>query len=72
MTDIKIPHAERTFVEQDPPREILHVVTGLVEHPAEPGFDAGAKHDMMKAIANTVGDRRLDGYVVHWARQANT
>lgn len=70
MAEIDIPHAINTFIQHDSPREILHVVTALAEMHGEPSFDAGAKHDMMVAIAKAVAANRLDSYVVHWSAKA--
>ena len=67
VAEINIPHATSTFVEKDPPREILHVNTDLVETPGAPGFDAGAAHDLRRAVANLVGGRDgFDDYKIHW------
>jgi hypothetical protein len=64
--DIKIPHAESTFVETDPPRRILHVVTKLSSNPTTPGFNAEAWHEMMRAVGNTQGGTDgFDGYKIH-------
>ena len=57
MAEIKIPHAEKTFIERDPPRQILHVVTCLPKNPATPGCDCEAHYEMMKAIGNTLVQR---------------
>jgi hypothetical protein len=66
MVEIKIRHAEKTFIERDPPRQILHVVTCLPENPATPGCDCEAHYEMMKAIGNTLGGLHgFDGYKIH-------
>jgi hypothetical protein len=68
MAEIEIPHAESTFVETDPPRKILHVVTRLIEHPGTDGFDAEAKHALMQALGRLTGGRGgFDAHTVHWA-----
>ena len=68
MSQINIPHATSARIEVDPPREFLRVVTGLAEHPAEPGFNANAKHEMLQAIAHYVGDHRLNGHKIIWRK----
>jgi hypothetical protein len=67
MENLKIPHAHKVHVILDPPRQILHVGTPLAESPGGVGFNAEAKQEMMKAIANRVARDGLDGYVVHWS-----
>ena len=55
MEDIKIPHAEKAYVDRSlSPREFLHVVTKLPEH-SPSGADADARHEMLKAIAADKG-----------------
>jgi hypothetical protein len=72
MADIKIPHAQVTFVETDPPRRILYVVTRLSEKPGTLGFNAEAKHEMLNAIAATQGaPDGFDGYKIHWSDSPN-
>jgi hypothetical protein len=66
MMEIKIPHAQKTFVERNPPRVILHVVTNLLSSPTASGFDAEAWHEMMQAIGQTLDPTEgYDGYRVH-------
>ena len=67
MEDIKIPHAEKAYVDRSlSPREFLHVVTKLPEH-SPSGADADARHEMLKAIAAEVEARGLDFYRVYWS-----
>jgi hypothetical protein len=66
LTAPQIPYAENTFVEQDPPRQILHVVTNLAAKPSTPSFNPEAHHEMMQAIGKTLGGwNGFDGYRVH-------
>lgn len=67
MPEITIPHAINTFIETDPPRKILYVVTSLAQSFGQTGFDAGAKQDMMVAISRAVAANSLDHYEVHWS-----
>jgi hypothetical protein len=67
MAEIQIPHAAKLFVDVDPPRKILHVVTHLPATPSAPGFDAAARHHMLVAVSKMVADNGLDGYYVHWS-----
>jgi hypothetical protein len=67
MAEIKITHGQRTFVESDPPRKILHVVTTLPQSSFSRGFNAQDQHEMMRSIAARVFKDGFDGYVVHWS-----
>ena len=66
MEMINIPHAKTAFVDQSEfPREILIVVTELPEY-SPAGLEADARHNMMKAVADAVADRHLQGYKISW------
>jgi hypothetical protein len=45
----------------------LYVETALVANPVLPGFDAEAKHEMLRAIAELVNRDGLDGYRIAWS-----
>jgi hypothetical protein len=67
MEDIKIPHAEKAYVDRSlSPVEVLRVFTKLPEHSASKS-DAEARDEMLAAIAKEVAERRLDYHRVHWS-----
>jgi len=45
----------------------LYVETALIQNPRTPGFDAQAKQEMLRAIADVVNRDDLDGYVISWS-----
>ena len=60
MANVQIPYADSWFVQKEPPRQILCVVTKLPMNPQTAGFSAERKHEMMLAIAAVKGG--LHGY----------
>jgi hypothetical protein len=71
MDKIMIPHADNAFVDRsEAPFEYLIVATGLPEHQIGSQPEAGAKQEMMNAIAHKVAELGLQGYKVHWADSA--
>ena len=68
---VGIPHATKCFVPKDPLRKVLHVLTLLPTGRYSRGFDANAKHALLKAIAEKVAADQLDDYQVHWSDLAN-
>ena len=67
MEDIKIPHAEKAYVDRSlSPIEVLRVFTKLPEHsPSE--SDAEARDEMLQAIVAEVANRKLDYHRIHWS-----
>ncbi len=62
-----IPHAHTVRTIDDPPCVTLYVETALIQNPRTPGFDAEAKQEMLRAIADVVNREDLDGYVISWS-----
>ena len=62
-----IPHAHTVRTTDDPPCVTLYVETALIQNPRTPGFDAEAKQEMLRAIADVVNRDDLDGYVISWS-----
>jgi hypothetical protein len=72
MDKITIPHAENVFVDKSKtPYEVLVVATKLPEHPHGTQPEAGAKQEMMKAIASKVAELGLQAYKIHWLGNAD-
>ena len=45
----------------------LYLLTALIQNPHTQGFDAEAKQEMLRAIAEMVNRDNLDGFVVAWS-----
>jgi hypothetical protein len=52
---------------EDPPCVTLHVETALIANPSTPGFNAEAKREMLRAIAEIVDREDFDGYCIVWS-----
>jgi hypothetical protein len=64
--EIQIPFAWRIIVEGDASPKRFHVLTALPEHPHTFGFDAGAKRDLLDAVASAAAAHKLDTFHVLW------
>jgi hypothetical protein len=69
--DETIPHAHTVKRIEDPPCVTLAVETDLIQNPSTPGFDAKAKQQMLRAIAELVEREGLDGYRIVWSVAAS-
>jgi hypothetical protein len=65
--DGPIPYAHTVNVVEDPPCVTLYVETALIQNPSTPGFDAEAKQQMLRAIAEIVERDGLDGFRIAWS-----
>jgi hypothetical protein len=60
-----IPHTSYVWLEQGPPRVILHAVATIPQLPAS-GYST-ERHELRKAVADVVGHRiQIDDWVIHW------
>jgi hypothetical protein len=64
---LTIPHAHTVTRIEDPPCVTLHVATALIADPSAPGFNAEAKHEMLRAIAEMVNREGFAGYRIVWS-----
>jgi hypothetical protein len=67
MDVLTIPHAHAVIRIEDPPCVTLHVETALVADPTVPGFNAEAKGEMLRAIAELVNREGFAGYRIVWS-----
>jgi hypothetical protein len=65
--DLTIPHAHTVTRIEDPPCVTLHVETALLADPTIPGFNAAAKTEMLRAIAELVNREGFAGYRIVWS-----
>lgn len=65
MQPSDLPHALGETVVPGWPKSTLHVATGLPEHSYEPGFDAAAKQELLRAVAERAANEDLL-HRVHW------
>jgi hypothetical protein len=64
--EIQIPYAWKIIIERDASPKRLVVLTALPEHPHTFGFNAGAKSDLLQAVASATAAHNLDTFHVLW------